>query len=383
MSKVAFPAWLEQLRTSEGSRSNIVWLADEEIARSKFDRDKDSHLRMYDDVYFYTEEDLRGDAAARVGRCVKVGVGADGGSLVAHARSFKTIFPRPAELWFDPSAPETLFCALNDSCPPHLWFPIGNTIDSILSSTAIYFTGRQADPAETPGQYAGRVRGQSKGREVPDGWITSRFLVGMVDEMRSVENRFIVRSGFCRSFDAIATFDEDDRIVRETVFHTLHSFSRVRLEFHSWLQYDDGEGGTISPIVAEVTYPAAAHAELIRDWNRSADMDVPENLPVDVLAALFGYPIKGLARMYRVLGECTVPGDITYNMGLLVATEGHDPTLVACLRKYATHPAPRVRDRVGRYAHRIGHPELTREILAVEPDENVRQALRGLLGLAG
>jgi hypothetical protein len=106
---------------------------------------------------------------------------------------------------------------------------------------------------------------------------------------------------------------------------------------------------------------------------------VPEDVPVDVLCALFGYPIKGLPRIYRVLDNCTDPPDITYNLGLAVATEGHDPTLMKCLRKFATHTAPRVRDRVGRYAHVIGHDELVREILATEKDSEVRQTLQSLL----
>jgi hypothetical protein len=293
-----------------------------------------------------------------------------------------TVFNHPAEFWFDPSAPDTLFCSLNASCPPHLWFPVGQTLESIAAATAVYFTGRPADPAETAIQYIRRVAQRSQGREVPDDWITTRFLLGLTSEMSDEENRFIGRPAFCRYFDAMATTAGEDRIVPETVFHTLQSFSRVRLEYHSWLRYSIGEDETASPIVAEITYPACPHGDLIRVYNEAMDTDVPEKLPVDVLAALFGYPIKGLPRMYRVLDECVDPADITYNMGLIVVTEGHDPTLMACLRKYANHTAPRVRERVGRYANTVGHPELTREILAAEPEESVRQSLQSLPGLA-
>jgi hypothetical protein len=155
--------------------------------------------------------------------CVKVGVGAEGGRFVALARSMGTIFNYPAEFWFDPNAPDTLFCSLSDHCPPHLWVPVGQTLDSVAAALAVYYTGRPADPAETAVQYIRRIRARSRGREVPDDWVTSRVLLGMTDDMAKEENRFIHRPTFCRYFEAIATNTEDNRLVRETVFHTLQS----------------------------------------------------------------------------------------------------------------------------------------------------------------
>ena len=295
------------------------------------------------------------------------------------ARSFGTILNHPAEFWFDSNSPDTLFCSLSDHCPPHLWIPVGQTLDSISAALAVYYAGQPADPAENAAQQAFRVRQQSRGREVPDDWVTSRVLLGMTGDMAGEENRFIFRSTFCRSFDAIATYEGDTRLVRNTIFHTLQTFSRVKLEWHTWLQYDDGDGGTISPIAAEITYMACNHGDLIKVYNAAKDTDVPEDIPVDVLAALFGYPIKGLPRIYSVIANVTDPPDITYNLGLAVAVEGHDPTLMSCLREFSTHPAPRVRDRVGRYAAITGHQDFVREMLAVEKDDAVRKTLQGLL----
>lgn len=360
----------------------IRWLTGPEIARAtrEFDADTDDHLGLYDELHSYTATDLRGDAAKRIPGCMRMGVGAPGGRFVALARELGSVSEYPAEFWYDPAAPDGLFCSLNGDCPPHLWFPVGRTPESIVEATAAYFSGRPADPPETGGRYAARIRNRSPGREVPDDWVTTRVLLGLTTDISRDENRFTFRPAFCRNFDAIATGPEEDRNVPETVFHTLQSFSRVRIELHSWLRYAAGAGETASPMVAELTYPACGHGDLIGAYNAAKDTDVPLDVPVDVLAALFGYPIKGLPRFYRVMNPDSPPADITYTMGLIVATEGHDPTLMAFLREYARHSNPQVRARVGRYAHMTGHDELVREILSVERNSAARKELVGILG---
>src|SRR5262249_4924865 len=88
------PDWLTQLQSTSDTDSGIRWLSAKEIAkvRDEFDEDDDSHLEMYGDIHSYTDEDLRGDAAARMTECLKVGEGAEGGRFVALARSMGTIF---------------------------------------------------------------------------------------------------------------------------------------------------------------------------------------------------------------------------------------------------------------------------------------------------
>ena len=205
-------------------------------------------------------------------------------------------------------------------------------------------------------------------------------MLGVVGEMREIENTLIFRNAFCRTFDSMATALGNNERVPRTAFHTLNSFSRVSLEYHSWLQYDDGEGGTASPVVAEITYPPCPHADLIRVYNAAMDTDVPEGVPVDVLAALFGYPIKGLPRLHRAIGMNSQPEGITYVLGLVVATEGDDATLVARLRELAVHPSPRVRARVATHAHVREHDELVSEMLSREQDAGVREHLENILG---
>jgi hypothetical protein len=370
-----------RLRATPTVGSGIRWYTDREVTRvrDKFDEGDDSHLQQYGQIASHTEENLRGDAARRMARCVKVGEGVEGSPFAVLCRVGLSGLTYPAEFWFDPDAHDTLFCSLNANCPPHLWFPVGRTLDSIATATAVYFTGRPADPPENPAQYAARIRQQSSGREVPDDWTTTRMLLGMVGDMAEEENRFIRRPAFCRGFDSIATGPDENRMVPLTVFHTLQTFSRIRLEYHRWLQYDDGEGGTISPVVAEIAYPACPHGDLIRVYNAAMDNDVPEDVPVDVLGALFGYPIKGLPRLYRVLDPMGQPGDITYTLGLLVATEGHNPTLQACLREFSTHASPQVRAKVVRHANITRNEELLRDMLEREQDPAVREMLVDIL----
>jgi hypothetical protein len=370
-----------RLRAAPAAQSGIRWYTDREITRvrDKFDEKGDSHLQLYGQIASHTKQNLRGDAARRMPRCDKVGEAVEGGRFAVVSRVGLSELSYPAEFWFDPAVPDTLFCSLNANCPPHLWIPVGRTPTEIASALTVYFTGRPADPPESPAQYAARIRQQSPGREVPEDWTRTRMLLGMTSDMAEEENRFIRRPGFCRGFDSIATGPDESRMVPETVFHTVQSFSRIRLEYHRWLQYDDGEDGTISPVAASITHPLCPHADLIRVYNAAMDTDVPEDLPVDVLCALFGYPIKGLPRLHRAMHMKADPADITYIMGLLVAAEGDDAILVSRFREFATHPAPQVRLKVARHAHITRHDEILREMLEREQDPAVRETLVDIL----
>jgi hypothetical protein len=377
---INLPDWLRHLRTVPEAESGIHYYTDEEIraARAKFDEDGDGHLELYGKIHVPSEVDLRGQAVEVMTKCVKVGEGVEGGRFSVLNRIMRSDLSFRAEFWFDPSSPDGLLCSLNRDCPPHLWFPVGRTLESVTAALAIYFTDLPADPAEGPATYAARLRNAATTRAVPSEWHTARMLLGVVEEMREIENALVFRSAFCRSFDALATAGSGRR-VGVTSFNTLNSFSRVVLEHHHWLEYAIGKNRTGSPVVAEITYPPAAHADLIRVYNNALDTDVPLDVPVDVVGALFGYPIKGLPRLHSALNQERDPGGITYVMGFLVATEGDDAALVAELQKFSTHASPQVRTKVARHAHIRQQDDLVRQMLDREQDPNVRQALEGML----
>jgi hypothetical protein len=373
------PDWLLNLRSTPEAQSGIHWHTDEEVRElHSRDREEDSHLDLYGRIATEHDGSLEEEANELLARVVPVGVAVTGGRFSARNQIMRTQSNFPAEFWFDPSSPDSLLCSLNAKCPPHFWVPVGQTLESIGSGLAIYYRDVPQEPAEGPAAYARRLRSGSAGRDVPTDWTTTRMLLGVIGDMREIENAMIFRSGFCRSFESLATANSD-QIAPATTFHTVNSFSRISLEYHSWLSYSMGGEETGSPVVAEVTYPLASHANLIRRYNQALDTDFPLEIPVDVVAALFGYPVKGLPRLHGAMTPDDAPGNITFVMGFLAATEGDDAVLLARFQEFSTHPDPNVRARVGRYACVRQHPELAQQMASVEENASLKEYLQGLL----
>src|SRR5215510_10854944 len=84
------PNWLAQLRVAPEAQTGIRWFTDKQIAkaRDEFDEETDGHLKLYGTIASYTDENLEGDAAERLARCVKVGEGVEGGRFSVASGGF-------------------------------------------------------------------------------------------------------------------------------------------------------------------------------------------------------------------------------------------------------------------------------------------------------
>lgn len=373
------PDWFQQLQAATPTeQSGILWRTE---AASTTPKGIKKQVAEYKDNL--NEEQLD-QAAAFLQHATQVGVGVPGGPFSVQPRAGLAVSFAP-QFWIDHDAPDQLLCALNKACPPLLWFPVGQTLAAIRSTLAVYFPGRPPDPAVPSLAQMVRLRQEYPRPEWPTEWVTVRLLFGLVEDMANVENSFVFLSEFCRDFNAQATAETmTHKPVAITAFNTVNSYAEIILEQHQWLTYSlDDEESEGHPVVAQITYPPAGQAAVVTAFNGDADTDFPADVPVDVLGALLRFPIKDLARLRLSLDEAEDPVDITYVMGLLVAVDNDNDTLIPALRPYMTHASPQVRAKVARYAHVRAHDDLVREMLAVEQDPEAQTTMHALLGTNG
>jgi hypothetical protein len=163
--------------------------------------------------------------------------------------------------------------------------------------------------------------------------------VGITPTMREIENRLALDI-FTRTIPLLlgtaATAEhpspEEELQVIQTTFVTRHSTSAISV--FGWRgSLCDLEGRIVT---VRVQYGAAPDEEIVRRYNLVHGTALPDDLPVDVIGALYGLPNLSPRLIEREIREGKEP---TFMLALLALTLAYDSERAqAAMRTWSLHP---------------------------------------------
>lgn len=289
--------------------------------------------------------------------------------------------PSSTPLWLvNTDAPDRLWLALSDTLSPLLWVDAGTTAERVRRSLDEHLVPRAEPEADLPGRlrlFAGRddgaglvhferhfasdafCDGLSWGNSGPsDPYLDEPF----VEAMARPEGALTY---LLRRQEAMAQMPGDLPVVS---VRTRLSKSVLRAEAHG------------DHLVVEVRYrPVRAAAAALRRWNEIVGADYPDDLPLDVVAALAPF---GPASAAQVLAELLAePGEppphplhVTFPLYVLGTLGG--PPLSGALTQALAHPDARVRRLAVAVSRWRGEPIDARRA-RTETDPFLRRRLAG------
>jgi hypothetical protein len=287
--------------------------------------------------------------------------------------------------WLDLAAPRQLWLAPSSAYPPYLWIDAGSTADGLRAAASEFFP----TPRRTRRQHVRRVRAflfHRFGFALPDP-VTSRSEDAWVSELC----RFFDRSPFLeagrwgghflddpwpqvfppqpRYARAFSTFEDDvaeqrrDR-VWSVSWRSRHSRSFLKLEFHH---------GRI--VVLDLSYTPSAHPQVLDRLHSYFSPTLPEDVPIDLVAALIGFPLD---RREVVEGGLDLARDANEKAGLiyiLASLLSDDPQRRLLCSRYIDDDDGAVRSAVANVAIAHGHRAILEELWLREPVPLLREQM--------
>lgn len=317
---MGWPDWFQELRQDQGvAAAGVRWAA--EADAPPFDK---GMQWLTDEQVGLSNELLRGKL--RVGR----------GPIL-----YRLGCETRLELWLDSHQPDSLLVGLPDQ-PPFLWFPAGQSRQSLLRALAPYTPQelrRQPEPEPMLRRIVRQRAAQERYDPTPDPTRTGhcRLVLGVGLEahldLAELENHLLFNSACDAEFLVQGTAHWNRQTnPTATVVRTLFSRSIVTL-----LWYDYLEGA----LLVEVSYHPASHHDLIAAHNARFGYHFPTDLPLDVPTLLLGLHALNLPATQLLLAQMDTPQDIRYWLHVLAHLAVPDSE--AALRPYLRHPDPVIR----------------------------------------
>lgn len=349
---MAWPDWLHELRQDAAvAEAGVRW--EEEPSPAPFDPA----------MQWLTEEQL--DLSHRLMR---------GKQRVGHGPTlYRLGCETGLELWLDSDHPDTLLVGMPDQ-PPFLWFPAGQSRQSLLRAIAPYTPQELRRQPEPEPMLRRLVRQQSAMQEydpTPDPTRTGhcRLVLGVGLEeqldLGEIENHFVFSSVCDAEFLVQGTAHWNHQSnPTATVVRTLFSRSVVTL-----LWYDYLEGA----LLVEVSYHPTPHHDLIAAHNARFGFHFPTDLPLDVPTLLLGFHALNLPTTQLLLAQMDTPQDVRYWLHILAHLSVPDTD--TALRPYLRHPDPVIRADLIALADQYAAIGLLQAMLDDEHDPALRDRL--------
>jgi hypothetical protein len=277
-------------------------------------------------------------------------------------------------IWLlDPARPEQLWLALDALMPPLLWLPAGTLAVSVREALAPYFPEHLPARLDLP--------------SIARGFAGNETMLDANHEQ--LENHFTMTS----ALDFLSwgsDYDDDpwpeelpDKLhrlalmaklrelmaqrptrVRSTSYRSFWSRSIVTLERH-------GDGW----FVLQARYRPARSPEVVRAFNEQLSTGFPEDLPVDVVAALLGTGFVTAHALEQALEEPAMAESIPFHLLALGAVRHSDLRMMEILRRVALRSTPSVRRVVAILADWLRYDLLLHEMCAIELDPDLAAEL--------
>lgn len=248
-----------------------------------------------------------------------------------------------AWIWQRRSEPGALWLGVGATCPPALFFRADTParLHELLDRFFLH-----------PPKHGERARQREA-------------FVGIVPAMRDIENRLALdlfmhtmplRLGTASTDERPYPEDVEQEVMLRTTMLTRHSQSLI--DVFGWDASLCGLEGRI--VTVRVRYDAAPDAETVRRYNGATGMELPEDLPIDVIGAFHGMPNLPPDVLRREVAADTEP---TFHLALLAFVLAHEPPCAeAAVRAWAADP----REDVARLAEEMSAwlAELPKEAFA-------------------
>jgi hypothetical protein len=152
--------------------------------------------------------------------------------------------------------------------------------------------------------------------------------------------------------------------VRSTSYRSFWSRSIVTLERH-------GDGW----FVLQGRYRPCRSTEVVRDFNERLGTDFPEDLPVDVVAALLGLGFVTARALERALDDPTMVESVPFHLLALGAVRHSDLRMMDIVRRYARSDSIALRRVAAILADWLRYDLLLHELCAAESDPKLLSEL--------
>lgn len=308
----------------------------------------------------------------------------------ANSRRFP-LFPGDVQWYADPAEPGLLWCALGYFCPGWLWVPVTPQSDAL----AELLGGMFPRPALKMADFTRHERG----------------FVGNLDDlslpnMRTGDpvafsgpnlDRYFSRVPFVDGDSWGSAHDDDPAPERDggsilqgmgtgksspysqqmlgrvpsKTWRAMHSGSYMSLEIH---------GRTLVCVRLSYRPAPASHQAVVARCNADFGLDLPADLPLDVVGALTCFPYNTEADIIHNITRPDSPDQLAGGLRAVAALAEGDLEKMMMLRQYASHPDRAVRLSVLKIANSYNLPFLLEEIaLASEGDADILETVDYLI----
>ena len=354
---VDVPAWVASLRGEANLGLPLRWL-DPGEARER----RDALIEAWAQIPF--DENFQALCRDRIARSVPVAAG-----LTRKARAGDR--EEELTLLFDPERPEGLVAALGERIPPIFWVPLGQTAASLREDLAPYLTDEPRSAHHFTRSLrifkgTGEQLGLSGLEELVQAvagfetWIDPSFWGSAEDDdpwpadptsLSMIDLRVLLDDSRRQHPGRFEAFS----------FRTLWSRSILRLEAHPFQSF-----------VFELRYEPSRHPELLRATREHLPFQLPDDIPVDLVASLLRGPSATPAGLAEALKR---EGPAPYLALAQCAMEPGEPTSTELLRAMMATDDLELRDIAVDLADAYAYRGLLYELLAETYDVVLRERL--------
>lgn len=362
------PPWLREVFAEmQGEASPVRWFS-EATSRKQAEALRERWQDQGGPGYAVAPA-VREACAARAARAVP---------LAAGPRRVTRLSPieREVQLYADPARPEQLWAGLGEDFPAVLWVPAGASREAMEAALAPYTGAGMPRRLALEGVARGLV-GSARGEAA---------------SARDLENHF----AFVPTVDAPtwgSDYDDDPwpaeihgpvNMLAQSVLLRQHMAQRPgRVPSTSWrtlwsrsiLSLEQHPGDLFA---IELRYRPSRHPEVIEEVSRLLGLPGarwPEDLPLDVAAALLGSPFQQAEELTEALRDPAQAEDAPFLLLALAALRHGELGVAALLREHARSGDLRRRAAAAIAADRLGYTMLLHEMCAAEPDEELRRQI--------
>ncbi len=279
------------------------------------------------------------------------------------------VVPHLATVLIEKNAPEHVIICVHEELPPLLWFPAGQTLESVSSQMTPY-TGQDPAPAavDMPMMHRGFIGTpgilEMSRDELLAHWSTSPL----------AESLFWGSAHLTDPWPSQISAAELPELSEQAAhFLAQHPDAPWGVSFRaiasrSILGFEDHDG----LLTLQFHYTPAGHAPLIAALNAQFGYQWPLDLPVDVCALLIGLHYEESDQIMEFIDESSgVAGDadeLIFNLYALASVMHGDLSFVETLRPLLSHPSQEVREAIADIALRHNLDFLLLWMLEREPE---------------
>ena len=283
-----------------------------------------------------------------------------------------SVVEQRALLFIEHNDPQHLLVALHEEVPPLLWFPAGQTLESLAAGLVPY-----RKPRAAPNMFA--MHGMERGFLGTEGILEmsreellahlsthplgESLFWGSVHDADPWPEHIGIEDVSLFAEEAASYMAQREGAVWSLSFRSLASRAVLTLEDHQGF------------FVLQVRYDPAPHKALIQAFNGQFGLHWPADLPLDVATLLIGLFFEDEGRLQTLLLDRPFeddPSGFVFNLYAYASTRWGDLGLLSTLWGLSTHRELEVRTVVADIAIRHGYDAL----LAVMAEQETHDALR-------